>query len=363
MNRRSFLRTTAVYAASASLPRAAFARSSGFDPKPGPWRVFEVTTTVELLNPRGASRVWLPLPSLHDEDWIRPMGNLWSGNAQSTRPYREDRYDTQLLYAQWREGQTSPRLEVVSRFAARDRAVDWNQPRPVELSRAQRGLFTAPTELIPTGGIVRATARAAAKGARSDVERAEAVYRWIVDNTFRNPEVRGCGLGDIRTMLETGDLSGKCADLNALFVGMCRSLGLPARDLYGIRVADSSFGYKSLGKSGDISRAQHCRAEVWLSGYGWVPADPADVRKVVLEERPGLTLDHPLVQPLRERLFGAWETNWLAYNYAHDLALPDSKGGKIAFLMYPQGETADGRLDSLEPDQFRYTIVSRELTA
>jgi transglutaminase-like putative cysteine protease len=362
MNRRSFLRTAVVCAASASLPRAAFSLPSGFDPKPGRWRIFEVTTTVELLNPSGTSRVWLPLPSLHDDEWIKPMGNLWSGNAHTMRPYREDRYDTQLLFAQWRKGESSPRLEVVSRFATRDRAVDWNQPRPGALSRAQRRLFTAPTELIPTDGIVRATAKAASKGSRSDLEKAAAIYRWIVDNTFRDPEVRGCGLGDIRTMLETGNLSGKCADLNALFVGMCRSLGIPARDLYGIRVADSSFGYKSLGKSGDISKAQHCRAEVWLSAYGWVPVDPADVRKVVLEERPGLTLEDPLVQPVRERLFGAWETNWLPYNYAHDLALPESRGGRIAFLMYPQGETAEGRLDSLEPAQFRYAITSRELT-
>lgn len=64
----------------------------------------------------------------------------------------------------------------------------------------------------------------------------------------------------IKAMLETGDLTGKCADLNALFVGLARASGRPARDVYGIRVADSRFGYKSLGKSGEITRAQHCRA-------------------------------------------------------------------------------------------------------
>jgi hypothetical protein len=65
-----------------------------------------------------------------------------------------------------------------------------------------------------------------------------------------------------RYMLESGDLSGKCADFNALYVSLARASGLPAQDVYGIRIADSRFGYKSLGKSGDISRAQHCRAEV-----------------------------------------------------------------------------------------------------
>ena len=94
------------------------------------------------------------------------------------------------------------------------------------------------------------------------MEKARALYEWIVDNTFRDPKVKGCGLGDIQTMLETKNLGGKCADLNALFVGFARSLGIPARDVYGIRVADSA-DFKSLGRSGDITKAQHCRAEFY----------------------------------------------------------------------------------------------------
>jgi hypothetical protein len=31
--------------------------------------------------------------------------------------------------------------------------------------------------------------------------------------------------------------------------------------------------------------------------------------------------------------------------------------------MYPQAETANGRLDSLEPDNFKYEIRSRETAA
>lgn len=164
-------------------------------------------------------------------------------------------------------------------------------------------------------------------------------------------------------MLESKNLSGKCADLNALFVGLARAAGIPARDVYGIRVADSALGYKSLGKSGDITKAQHCRAEVYLAGYGWVPMDPADVRKVVLEEGGGKPLQDPMVIAARRRLFGAWEMNWLAYNTAHDLLLPGSTRRKIPFFMYPQGESAEGRLDSLDPEAFTYRIAARELEA
>ena len=74
-----------------------------------------------------------------------------------------------------------------------------------------------------------------------------------------------------------------------------------------------------------------------------MPVDPADVRKVVLEEKPGgLPLTDPQVQKARAKLFGAWEMNWMAYNYAHDVKLPGSAGAPVAFLMYPQAETGGG---------------------
>jgi transglutaminase-like putative cysteine protease len=197
------------------------------------------------------------------------------------------------------------------------------------------------------------------------VDKARAIYEWIVDNTFRDAKVRGCGIGDIAAMLKTGNLGGKCADLNALYVGLARAAGLPARDIYGIRVAPSKFGYKSLGANSEtITKAQHCRSEVYLARFGWVPVDAADVLKVVLEEPPtNLAMNDPKVVAARKTLFGAWETNWLAYNFGHDIALPGSSGPKIGFLMYPQAETASTRLDCLDPDHFRYTITAKELNS
>ena len=101
---------------------------------------------------------------------------------------------------------------------------------------------------------------------------------------------------------------------------------------------------------------------MWLTDFGWVPVDPADVRKVVLEEKPGLKLDDPLVIEVRARLFGAWEMNWMPYNFAHDVELPDSTGPALGFLMYPQAEAGGKRLDSLDPESFRYTLTSREIS-
>jgi transglutaminase-like putative cysteine protease len=171
-------------------------------------------------------------------------------------------------------------------------------------------------------------------------------------------------VGDIKAILETKNFGGKCADINALFVGLVRAAGVPARDVYGLRVAPSAFGYRSLGAgSANVTKAQHCRAEVYLADYGWVAMDPADVTKVAREETSEpLKAEHPLVQAVRPKLFGGWEGNWVAYNVAHDVALPHAtQGAKLGFLMYPQAETANERRDSLDPDNFKYTIGSREI--
>ena len=74
-------------------------------------------------------------------------------------------------------------------------------------------------------------------------------------------------------------------------------------------------------------------------------------------------LDDAMVKNARTRLFGSWEMNWMAYNFAHDLALPGSSGAPIGFFMYPQAETAEGRIDSLDPDNFKYEITSKETTS
>src|SRR6201981_3442388 len=144
-----------------------------------------------------------------------------------------------------------------------------------QADRAELEYFRRPTKMLPTDGIVKATADEITRGATTDLQKANAIYQWIVENTFRNPKTRGCGVGNIRFMLESEDLGGKCADLNALYVGLARAAGLPARDVYGIRIAKSELGYKSLGAASEnITKSQHCRAEVYLSEQGWVPVDP-----------------------------------------------------------------------------------------
>ena len=361
MDRRTFLTTgaTALAAAGLARPFAALGAETSGGAK---WRTFEVTTRLEIIQPSGVTRAWVPLPLMPDTDYQKSLGQSWTGNAALTRVVRDEKYGAGIFYAEWPGGETAPAVEVTTRFATRNREVDLSAPgNPVPEEKSVLKKYTSGTKFIPTDGIVRKQALEVSRGASTDVEKARAVYEWIVENTFRDPKVRGCGLGDIKALLQTGYLGGKCADLNALFVGMVRSLGIPARDIYGVRVTESA-EYKSLGRTGDISKGQHCRAEFYSASHSWVPVDPADVRKLVLEENGGTPLTDPKIQKARTRLFGSWEMNWLAYNYAADLKLPGSPGDQIAFFMYPQVETANERRDSLDPDTVKYKLTSREVT-
>ncbi len=264
-------------------------------------------TRLEITQPTGAVQAWVPLPLSQDTDWFQTLENSVSGNFEKSRIVHEPVYRAAMVAATFRAGEPQPVIEVTSRFRTRDRRVELKPGAGMQATAAELATYLKPTELMPTDGIVRETALEITKRARTDVDKARAVYEWVVENTERNPKTRGCGIGDIKAMLETRALNGKCADLNALFVGLVRAAGVPARDVYGIRVADSARGYKSLGKAGDITRAQHCRAEFYAQGIGWIPVDPADVRKVILEEKPNLTLADDVVKEARTMLWGGWE--------------------------------------------------------
>ncbi|MCX6137911.1 MAG: transglutaminase-like domain-containing protein [Ignavibacteriales bacterium] len=53
---------------------------------------------------------------------------------------------------------------------------------------------------------------------------------------------------------------GDCGQYSALFIGLCRSAGIPARQQSGLVIDDGKFGY-------------HVWSEVYLPAVGWVPMD------------------------------------------------------------------------------------------
>ncbi len=190
---------------------------------------------------------------MNEKAWFKSEDSQWTTNGKATKA-RDPHYGAEMLHVEWAESEKAPVVEVTSKVAAQDRAVDLSKPGDpsIKLAAAERKFNTAGSELIPVDGIVKQTSDKIVAGKTTEIEKVHAIYEWIVENTYRDAKVRGCGIGDIAAMLKTGNLGGKCADLNALFVGLVRAADIPARDVYGIRVAPSKFGYKALGAGSEV---------------------------------------------------------------------------------------------------------------
>ena len=169
MDRRDFFRASAAGSTSLLLPNAitnVLAAPTGNDA----WRVYEMTTRVEVLKPAGNTRVWIPLPLSQDTDYQKSLGNSWDAGSGRASYWQDAKYASGAVAAEWPE-LAKPVLEVKSRFAACDRMVDLAaKPGRQRLDDASRRLYTASTELIPTDGIVKATAIKVSKGADTDLE-------------------------------------------------------------------------------------------------------------------------------------------------------------------------------------------------
>ncbi|WP_300452870.1 transglutaminase-like domain-containing protein [Accumulibacter sp.] len=319
------------------------------------WRTYDVTTLITLGNVSGRTRLWLPLAQYKDTSWQRSLGHSWQGNFESAGIYRDPVAEMEVFYADWKEGVATPQLQLVSQVAKQERHFDITRRGSVaERNEVLRRCLQA-THLIPTDGLVRRTAERAIGRIKDPVAQGKAIYDWVIENTAFDPSVAGIGRGDVEAMLDSGQLSGRSADISLLFVALCRSIGIPARPVFGLRV-DSSRLFTGLGAVGNLRAAQHCRAEFYTPGYGWIPVDPADVRKSIHDER--LTGGDAKLVVLRKLLFGFWEVNWIAYNVALDVKLRGASGRTLPFLVFPQAETAGSRFDSGDSSRLAYTVTA-----
>ena len=341
MHRRALLTGMAGAGLAAAACRQAFAAEA---------RRYRLVAELDITGHPGEAQLWVPLAQSAGT-YQKASAPCFQASGHA-KVVRDERYGAAMLRVSWADGAGPRTVRIEQLIETSDRSLE-----PQRLTAAQRRLWTSPTASMPIDGIVLETAQRVAGGHAAPRAKARAIYDWVVDNTFRDAAVKGCGIGGVESMLKSGYLGGKCADINSLMTALCRASGLPARDVYGVRLGPSQIQPVLGARTSDVTKAQHCRVEVHLDGEGWLPVDPADVRKVVLEAN--LPVESPQVKAERERLFGSWEMNWAGYNSATDIALPGAtRPPEEHFLMYPLAMTPAGELDQLDAASFKYKLTS-----
>jgi len=324
---------------------------------PSEWRTYEITTTVNLKNASGLNRLWLPLPLNQDTLYQRTLGHSWEGNASNSSMRRLPDGDLEVFYCEWRDG-SDGKLQLKTLVTTADRHFDVAK-RTVAPEREdilRRNLQAS--QLIPNEGLAFQLGERILGRIKDPVAQAKAIYEWVVENTIYDPSLPGCGTGDVRRQLIRGQYGGRSADINGLFVSICRAIGIPARCVYGLRVAPSRL-FRNLGlSSDDATRSQHVRAEFYVPGYGWIPVDPSDVRRAIAIE--GLSDRDSKLLSLKKILFGVWEMNWIAFNVGTDITLPGQNSTQ-PFMLLPQLESPNGQRDGTNSAAIQYAISAKRV--
>jgi transglutaminase-like putative cysteine protease len=272
-----------------------------------------------------------------------------SGDYANSGFYADRVNGTPILYAEWPKNAASRKLTLSFRAERTEIAQrDLPQSEPA-WNRADYAEFLKPTSLAPLDGDVKKLADTITTGKPTNLVKARAIYDWIVENMHRDPATVGCGKGDVCELLKRP--GGKCTDISSVFIALCRAAGVPAREVFGIR----------LGKKAeeDITGYQHCWAEFFVPGYGWVTADPADVRKAMLVEK--LELDNPKTAEYRRYFWGGIDPYRVVIARGRDLQLEPPQAGKpLNTFGYPYAEVGGEPLDFYNPKSFTYRYTYRK---
>jgi transglutaminase-like putative cysteine protease len=194
--------------------------------------------------------------------------------------------------------------------------------------------WLGPDRLVPLDARIRGLAREVTAGKRTDLEKARAIYDYVVATMRYDKTGTGWGQGDIYWACDAK--RGNCTDFHALFTGLARASGIPAKFEIGFPIPPQRGEGKVAG--------YHCWSQFYLDGYGWVPVDASEAWK------------H---QDKKDYFFGALDEDRVKFTEGRDLVLaPPQQGPPLNYFVYPYVE-----LDGKPHKAVALTFAYRDLPA
>lgn len=290
-------------------------------------RTFVLTSTATVPAPPAGTKtldVWLPVPHSDASQDVRGL------KIDSPVPYTIETgaYGNQMLHLQPAAASTAPLVvkftaQITRREHLNLSATDpTSAPTPAKKEKADPNMarWLMPDRLVPLDPKIKQQAQevVAKANAKTDLEKARAIYEHVVSTVTYDKTGQGWGRGDIYYACDAR--RGNCTDFHAIVIGYCRSLGIPARFSIGLPLPTER------GK-GEI-KGYHCWAEFYTPETGWVPVDASEAAK------------NP---DKRNYFFGAHDENRVEFTRGRDVELaPRQAGAPLNYFVYPYAE-ADGK--------------------
>ena len=293
-------------------------------------RTFEfhyVTRIPAAPEQAGKLRLWIPVPESNGQQEISHL------TIDSTVPYelhRDPEYDNQYAYLEVDPHLVTIPIEVRMHLQVerREHRVTPEEParhpnaiqrKPAEMSR-----FLQPDRLVPIDGMIAALAKKETRGLEQPLDKARAIYNYVVSTVRYDKSGQGWGRGD--AIYACNVRKGNCTDFHALLIGMMRAAGIPARFEIGFPIPHNQ-------NTGEIA-GYHCWAQFYLEGVGWVPVDASDAWK----------------DPARRNyFFGAHDEHRVLFTRGRDIRFnPAQQGEPLNFFIYPYAEFAGKTFTGVE---------------
>jgi transglutaminase-like putative cysteine protease len=282
-------------------------------------RRYEIVDEVTLAAaPSGAERYDLWCPLIPDTPYQRVVAVRVHSSVPWTAKH-EAEHGNRILHTHIAGVPPAPatvRICYTIERRARVWTLDSAVVRPLEAS----ALFLnslRPERFVDVDERTRRLAREVVGSEPELLERARRIYEYVAGTMTYNAEAQSWK-GSTSHALACS--TGNCNDIHALFISLCRSVGIPARLVLGQALETPPSGAEACEVCG-----YHCWAEFFVGGLGWVPADASCACKYA-----------------KDHLFGDLELNHVAWSMGRDIELePVQQGGRLLFFAGPYAE-ADG---------------------
>lgn len=310
-----------------------------------------VTTTVDMTGYDAGQtvRVWVPVATDGDYQTITDE-TIDAGSGAAVAQMNTDARGNKMAYIEWEaNADPSSRIAKVSFHATRTEALRPNIVESGDVPDDIKNNYLGSSSMVRVDDpSVQAKAQEITAGQDTYEGKARAIYDWIYDNMNRDNNVTGCGDGDVCRLISSGVLAGKCTDINSVFVALCRASGVPAREMFGIRM-----------NAQNITANQHCWCEFYVPGTGWVPADPADVLKAVLTDSLDKSSEEAL--QVKDYYWGQWDEKRVEYSHGRDITLSPAQDGPVLNdFGYPYAEVDGDAIDYYTSSTFVYSVTFDE---
>lgn len=286
--------------------------------KPGDTRTFAITYNGQVKDiPPGTKklRVWMPVPQDSTVQTIKDLGF-----SRDMKIGTEPKYGNRVAYAEIENPGSG--VEITMKFVCTRMEIKSDLEK-LSGDGSDPGdsfqVFRGPDRLVLVDDEMKKLSADIVKGRKDTVDKARAIYEYVLEKMTYDKNHEGWGLGSTRHACDVG--MGNCTDFHALFNSLCRAQGIASGFEIGLYLPYEKGKEEKLG-------GYHCWALFRVPGKSWVPVDASEADRF----------------PDRATyFFGGHTSNRVTLSTGRDITLsPKQDGAPLNYFLNPYAE-ADGK--------------------